>query len=393
MDKNNRDKTEQVFGKNSVEIGENFQAEAATADSDKQERNVINRQITEEQARLLLEQDKFETEQRMKNASTHKKKVLTLVIGAVIFLVVIGVAMWLIVENKKAESGAEVGNNGGTVADEVIDKAGGVKESELVELSLDDELVQRLYEPFAVITDTYWSPFYNDELFSYGGDEEYSQWGKRRGRLSIAFLNSPHEICKATLENGGLVKRYGDFISTNWTAQQLEEVVFKCVSGENVRQNFKEIFGYSIELTGVDNYRNEDNIEIEHADSVFTMAYSPTYDEFYDSLGGAGMPSFYRRRLSKAEKDSGHLYLYEQAMVLSCGFGAEDSGQHICHVGEVGGGHSDDEMAVVEGPTEDVEEILKSDEIFDKVNDLGLIKWTFRKTDVGNYVFESLEKV
>ena len=168
MDKNNRDKTEQVFGKNSVEIRENFQAEAATADSDKQERNVINRQITEEQARLLLEQDKFETEQQMKNASTHKKKVLTLVIGAVIFLVVIGVAMWLIAGNKKAESGAEVGNNGGTVADEVIDKAGGVKESELVELSLDDELVQRLYEPFAVITDTYWSPFYNDELFSYG---------------------------------------------------------------------------------------------------------------------------------------------------------------------------------------------------------------------------------
>lgn len=122
MDKNNRDKTEQVFGKNSVEIGENFQAEAATAESDKQERNVANRQITEEQARLLLEQDKFETEQRMKNASTHKKKVLTLVIGAVIFLVVIGVVMWLIVENRKAENEAEAGKSEGVTISGVIDE-------------------------------------------------------------------------------------------------------------------------------------------------------------------------------------------------------------------------------------------------------------------------------
>ncbi len=122
MKENNRENTEQVFGKNPTETGENLQAPAEMAGAGEQERKVVNGQITEEQVRLLLEQDKFETEQRMKGASTHSKKVLTLVIGAVIFLAVIGVVMWLVVGDKKAESGVETGKNGEVVASGVVDE-------------------------------------------------------------------------------------------------------------------------------------------------------------------------------------------------------------------------------------------------------------------------------
>lgn len=144
MDENNRGNTEQVFGEKSAETGVDFQAQADRAE--KAEAGMVveagnagaarpeevkfetgaakaegaaakpgmKASISEEQARVLLMQEKVETEQRMKNVSTHRKKVLTLVIGAAAFLAVVAVVMWLVVGNRTGESGA-ANNRGGSV--------------------------------------------------------------------------------------------------------------------------------------------------------------------------------------------------------------------------------------------------------------------------------------
>ena len=59
--------------------------------------------ITEEQARALLAQEKMETEQRLGSADKHKRKIVALVVGAAVFLVVVGLAVWLMA---KARIGA-----------------------------------------------------------------------------------------------------------------------------------------------------------------------------------------------------------------------------------------------------------------------------------------------
>ena len=106
------EKPEQVFGEKTAGTEGNFQAEAekalisegqtriVKASAPEERAEVARKPISEEQARALLAQETVEVEQRMKNASTHRKKVLMLVIGAAIFLAVIGVAMWLIVGDR-----------------------------------------------------------------------------------------------------------------------------------------------------------------------------------------------------------------------------------------------------------------------------------------------------
>lgn len=351
--------------------------------------------ITEAEARAMLIEDNARAKEDLKKANAKGRKTLVVVIILAVVLIIAGIAVSVILGGRDKDGNNDKQEENGENA--VVEKPEGADESEaqLVELSLDDEVVQRVYEPFAVINDSYWSPFYFDEIGDgYDLSEEDIQQRRRQGRLSIAYLNTPKEACKATIENGGLIDRYGDFIVTNWTAEQRGEVE-QCVSGEKVRQNFKNIFGYDIELRGFDDYRNKNGAT--NVDGVFTWSYSPSYDEFYYGLGGAGTPTMYKRRLVGAEKEADAVYLYEQALEYyfpSWAFPDDDNAEFS--VSDLTKEGSESNSLKITDTKANVEKILGGDELFNRVErlgDLGMFKWTFRKNAEGNYVFEGLEKV
>jgi len=101
--KDRESETEQMFGENGGERAE-FQAQAGNGGraGDGASKDRQTPAISEEQARVLLMQDKMETEQRMKDAGSHKTKVLAIIIGAAMFLVAVGVATWVIVGLNRA---------------------------------------------------------------------------------------------------------------------------------------------------------------------------------------------------------------------------------------------------------------------------------------------------
>lgn len=100
MKEDDREETEQVFGEETgaraenSDMGEGRQAQT----------------ISEEQARALLEQERIETEQRLKKAGSQRKKVLTLVIVAAVFLAAMAIGVGLLAKGeKRAEEEDTVG--------------------------------------------------------------------------------------------------------------------------------------------------------------------------------------------------------------------------------------------------------------------------------------------
>lgn len=356
-------------------------------------------QVTEAEARAMLIEDNARAKEALKKASNRGKKTLVVVIILAVALIAVGVVASVIIGGMNKENGnggsgnndKQEGNGGGNST--VVEKP---EEPKTVELALDDEVVQRLYGPFAVIKDSYQAPFYSLEIDDYDLGDEAVQQRRRKGRLSIAYLNSPMETCKATIENGGLVARYGDFILANWSEEQKREIE-QCVSGEHVRQNFKDIFGYEIELKGFDNYQNPD--EVADADGVFTASYSPSYDEFYYNLGGAGTPNMYKRRLVRATKEADRICLYEQVLgyfYASWAFPDDDDAElRVSDLTKQGVSDDDNSLTLTDTKT-NIEKMLEGNELFNRVDDLGdlgLFKWTFEKNAEGNYVFKGLERV
>lgn len=357
-------KTEQMFGGEKSEI-KKIQAEAERVDDGGQAKAGSTQQaqmengasglgksfqaqtITEEQARALLMQDKLETEQRMKGASTHRKKVLTLVIGAVIFLAVIGVAMWLIVGNRKGEEG----KNEVESSTEVRESDSKNSELQDGEVAIDNEIVQKLYGQFEI------SPlqgFYGDELLS----EEISGNTREMGRLEMA-LNQ----------------------AADW-------------QGETVRQKYQEMFGEGIVLT-VEKYGGAQSDRRLATGEKFVV-YNAEKDEFMELEGGTDASNSYVRRLERAEKEGDKLYLYERAVVVLCSpdpqfdeDGNQISNGSICGVLTVAATCGTPEFSWSGEEKPEVDE-----EILDQVKErgIGLLKWTFEKTPEGNYVFKGIER-
>ena len=248
---------------------------------------------------------------------------------------------------------------------------------EVVELDINDELVQRLYQPFTVVTNSHFQlPLCGDDT-----SDDTREQCLRSGKLTVAFLNTPEIPCKATIENNGLIERYGDFIVSSWGDEQRKDVE-KCTDGAAVRNQYEKLFGEKIELVGFDNF------EVQGVqDSIFTYSYSPTYDEFYYNLGGASLPTSYKRILSRAERDAEKVYLYEQIHPFACW---SDNEENIC---QVNGLESGEEL--VRWKSDEILDGGSDDKIFlEKVGtDENMVKWTFAKTPEGGYVFEKLEKI
>lgn len=351
--------------------------------------------MSEEEAKRMLAEDVRQTEANLKDlhSDKHKKNILILVIVAIILC--IGMLIAALMIGNKGKDDPETGNTGGSQVEERPEEEP-EEGSDLKEIALDDELVRELYGQFDVIKDTFNTSFYRGELYSgpveTNDEKAYAQNVKRNGRLSIAYGNSGEKACRATMENGGLVERYDDFI-LDWPEEQIEDVISKCVDGEEVRQNFEKIFGEKIELTGCDNYSNDKCGDDVQQDAVFTYTYSPSYDEFYYMLGGAGAPGYYKRKLVKAEGDEEKIYLYEQAVVYACLANEEDQEKSKCNVYDVFRDDQSTEAMIVELPSSEVEGYLAGDGLFNVIEKMRTTRWSFKKNSEGKYVYDGMEIV
>lgn len=310
-------------------------------------------QVTEAEARAMLIEDNARAKEALKKANSRGKKTLVAVIVVAVLLVVAGVATSIILSGmRKSEGndGEQEGNGGNTSVVEKPEES--PDELEAVELSLDDELVQELYGQFEI------SPlqgFYEDELSAgVSGDN------REHGRLEMA-LNQ----------------------AENWT-------------GAAVQAKFQKMFGKAIELA-------EEKYGVAWGDEQLVaigakfVIYDGQKDEFLELEGGTDAAGRYVRRLERAEKDGGKIYLYERVLTINCRpdprFDEEGN--------QIGNGSSCGVLtvAVTCGTPEfgwsGDEEGMTDEEVLNEaaVKRFGVVRWVFEKNAEGNYVFKGLERV
>jgi len=340
-------------------VGENADGNAGDSSGNMGEKQGI----TEAEARAMLIEDNARAKEDLKKANAKGRKTLVVVTILAVVLIIAGVAVSVILggRDKDGNNDKQEGNDENAA---VVEKPEETDESEaeLVELSLDDEVVKRLYGQFE-ISPIQW--FYSDVRL----DGQVDEGLKEAAQLQMA-LNQ----------------------AENW-------------SGEAVRVKYQEMFGEDILLTEEKYGYLEEGVVGVPTGMTFVI-YEAETDEFVELEGGTDAGGYkYLRRLERAEKTAtiGEdgvmrevIYLYERALTMNCRPDPQfDDGGN-----QVGGGSACNVLAVImpyetsgiawsgdqEGLTD--EEVLAEA----KERNLGLVKWTFRK-DGENYVFEGLEKV
>lgn len=297
-----------------------------------------------------------------------KKKVGLIVSAVVLMLALVGGVMWFVPANNTSQSSTDrdvVGQPSESEnkddyenpADELEPK------DEIIELSVDDELVQKLFNEFSSVAAP-WSgqiAFYAQAL-----DKNLN----RQLVMNIAFLNVEEA-------NGYTAARCkGNYMSA---VNGYQRTATSCYSGEEMRQEIVKLFGFDYMFT------ENDKIVITQPCS---WDYNITNDEFYEfDAGCGGVPlSGLVRELYKAERDAARIYLYEMATYWSeesssCGTKA------VCRLGYGGWNVKiDGLMSETIKQLEKLSEYPRANEIFDK------FKWTFIWNGE-NYVFEKLERV
>lgn len=305
-------------------------------------------------------------ENDQKKAKNSPRKIF---VGMMIVLVVVAVAA-IGVTALTIWGATELGGN---VVDQVTDKdepGDNQDESdEIVELSLDNQVVRGLYEWFNVkkFEGDVMTPF--EPLGKFYPDDV----------LLAADVTMPQRVVIA-LQNlydysDGAEECKGDYDFLHWYDQNGMEhgsVGMKaCFAGDVVREKIKEIFGG--EAADFNEMNGDDATVIVGGDG---WSYGADEDEFVNVASGATIQPI-DRVLLRAEKDKERIYLYDAAGYVGCWM----AGQIVCPARKLDGA----EIADSEGIT--VENMKDFDDLFDN------FKWTFVKNAEGNYVFEKLEKV
>lgn len=302
-------------------------------------------QITEAEARAMLIEDNARVKEALKKANNRGKKTLVAVLILAVVLVVAGIGVSMILGGMNKSDGRNDDKHEGNNA-VVIEKP---DETEVAELGVDDELVQALYGQFEI------SPlqeFYNDELLT----AEVFDSNPERGRLEIALNRAE-----------------------NWT-------------GAAVRAKYQEMFGEEIALTG-EKYGGAQS-DRRLAAGMKYVIYDEEQDEFRELEGGTDAGGRYIRRLERAEKVGNKVYLYERALKINCRpdprFDEEGN--------QIGGGSSCGILTVAatcgtpEFGWSGDEEGMTDEEILSEAAErgLGLVKWTFERTEDGRYVYQGM---
>lgn len=351
-------------------------SEEASGEPKTDSRVEASKRITEAEARAMLVEDNARAKEALKKANSRGKKTLAVVIVVAVLLVVAGVVTSIILGGMRKSDGAGSGNgnkqegNGGNAA--VVEKPEEKpSEPEVVELSLDDEVVQRVYGNFQGIARLFdgWWEFYVDDGVKNG---EISQ----EKMLLLAGANYPEGTCVGYYEygNGGVV-------------------TYECVSGEVIRQKVAEMFGQEIILTEGDKLGS----------FCAGKPYNVANDEFFQAGNGCGgtSPISMERVLMKAERKGDEMVLYEKVLMFDemayytvgeteiireaggfeLGVAGEKLGEYTVPEDVLGRGYE-----VYHSWLEEKEASL--------AREYGTqFKWTFERDAEGNYVFKGLERV
>lgn len=314
--------------------------------------------MSEEEAKRMLTEDARQTEANLKdmNSDKHKKTIIAVVIVAVVLC--LGMLILALVLGNRGESGEQIGDNGGNQVEEKPEEEPGEDkpvDNGIVEISVADERVRKVYDYFGILSGVDMFGFYSDAAVRNGiVDNKYL--------VGVAFGNMEHSVCKMEKTDENLMKRYAKQLADGMTLTDLAMAYdMGCYNGEELRKKSEEIFG------------KQANLEGEFP--ILGWVYSPEYDEVY-SVPGMGSDGFgpgkgYLRGLYKAEESDSELLLYEVvAEIAGPGLICVDTGEYC---------------------EEEYEPTLEN--VVAHKEDFARYKWIFKKNTEGDYVFEKLERI
>lgn len=316
-------------------------------------------------------------EQRRKLKSRPKQTVLSiLAIGALILTLIYG-AVWFALttesfkNNTNENVAGKTSEEGNGQNEPSIDKS--IPKDEVIELSVDNELVRKLYGYF---DDLPWDiPFVDIStrnvtfyLGNFVTDEQM---------LAIAMLNNviPHENGNSYPEECTVSD-----LDIQWPREVFENggtISPFCQRGEKLRKLIKEIFGKEINF---EKFRNESTGEIRMQLGSSLYTYSAMHDAFLQTGGRGGTWKSLLRSIYYAERNAERLYLYETAVVT--GFISDETDTERIEYMNLKGETlwTSDKLTLTEENLVNYKDMLEC------------FKWTFARNGE-NYIFEKLERI
>lgn len=314
---------------------------------------------------FLKESEQKQAEMPGKEERKTKRSLMVLVL--LLVLTVAAVAVWWFWGHREEEQRQD----GSTGQVETGPSEEQKPETELVELSVDDELVQRLYGQFEGI-------FYGVPFLSLYGDDIFTDFYSdspitNRQMWAVAMLNT-----KEVNPNGVLQPEQCE-VSSRIFGEDLErQVLVDCYPVEEIQANAKKIFGREIDL---DEFRGRDGQMF----GTGIYIYSEEHEAFLQASGAGTYWTDFLRGLYKAEKDAEHVYLYE-VVVIERNLLDEDYYEQT-------GGMRMEYLNVERDPLWPSDELeLTKENLIEHKDKLDKFKWAF-VWNGENYVFEKLEKI
>lgn len=298
---------------------------------------------------------------------------------------------------------------------------GSDEDAELVKLSIDDELVQRLYQQVSGAGKYSTTGRYLDLWLKLAktseATDEYVKY--------VALSNTDVTKCKVTGRSIVIPSKHENGMAFTPTQVDGEHA---CLSGADVRAKAQEIFGRDVKFA--------QNEAVEYLGYFAPFYYDAENDEFWQSIGyGGGIQTELDNILYRAEKDKERIYIYE-LMAQRCSVFAGQDGEYLDCAGGLPGSIDDDfaelrwfrinpdiydgdyaneswigssipEMTSTE--FKELADYMKDDKLWgeawekfreqnrknmlDHADLVSQFRWVFVKTPEGNYVFEKLERI
>ncbi len=347
--------------------------------------------IGEDEAKILLEKAKLETETNLKNEQSQVRKIITVIVIGLIVIAVASVGVWIFGQMHKDDNRAENARNqnSGQISEHGSEPDNNKElEEQLTELAVNDELVQGLYNRFLNLSDGF-NFFYENE---FGRSDQ-----AHLTRLGVVLNNMDMVECRVIEEDGGLENRYGEDYAYLGGDPNVD--VTKCFDGGQVREKALELFAELPLFEMAEVVPGSPLADRTVWSRGAFWGYDNEADEFYSY--GAGIDNNFRyvRELFRAEKENNHVYLYEKVVSAACYPSGEidevGMAMTVCYVGPVSKGANDEtsveiDYALNESNFSEFESWVDNMGRSDVIDQ---IKWTFVKNDNGNYVFEKIEAV
>lgn len=248
-------------------------------------------------------------------------------------------------------------------------------ETEIEELSVDDEVVKRLWGQFN--TKIIGPENMPDHVGLMSSFEPLNEFYTVNGALSVDGLSDKYKFAIALQslddysgESTSLCR--GNYDHLHWVDEQGVDhpstEMKLCLSGDTVRSKVEEIFGDPILLDQFDGW------------SMMVAGegwlYSLENDEAVPLASGATFRPIIRA-LIEAEQDDDNIYIYEVVGYVGCWI----AGQEACSASRLDG-------SLIPGG-----ENINVENIRDYADQFDTFKWTFTKNEAGNYVFAGLERL